>query len=167
MRAFLLNLLLSCLLLSGPSFAQTIFGARVTWYGIYTVAQARQDKEPASASGTKNFVTGITPPSTSSDIVRAVPGTRFGFGYQLAGQPANARITVRYVYRFPPPGVADAATGALKLMDETTYPDLDIDRKDLFIGRLLVGKFPTGTWTLQVWYGDRMLVEKVFQVVAP
>jgi hypothetical protein len=166
MRAFLRCLSLGFVLAGHAAFAQTVTGAQMTWYGNYTVERVTEQKDSGSATGTKNVIGGIVAPAADSDVIRAVPGTRFGFGYRLIGPSSDAVATVRHVYKMPPPGIADA-TGQRKVADESTYPDLGLDRKDLFIGRYIAGDFPTGTWTLQLWYRDRMLAEKSFTVVAP
>jgi hypothetical protein len=166
MRAFLATLSISLLLWGHASFAQTVTGAKMTWYGNYTAGEVSSQKDSGSVTGTKNFVSGITPPSTSTDQIRAVLGTRFGFGYELIGAPSSASVIIRHVYKIPPPGIRDAATGQLKLDDEARF-DLQIGQKALFIGRVIGYNFPTGRWTYQIWYADRMLLEKSFTVVAP
>jgi hypothetical protein len=52
---------------------------------------------------------------------------------------------------------------------EVTYSDLRVDQQDLFTGiHLLQGGYgPFGPHTMQVWYGDRLLVEKTFTIVPP
>jgi hypothetical protein len=168
MRTLLLGLSTSLLLFTQQVSAQTpvVTGARMTWYGNYAAGKTTVVKDPASVTGTKVISSAISPPSTNTDRIPLVSDGRFGFGYELIGGPANAQVALKYITKFPPPGVRDAATGQLKLVKQNTYRDLAIGRKDLFCGEYL-GEFkdpPAGTWTLQVWYGDRMLLEKSFAV---
>ncbi len=168
MRTFLLGLVASLLLFNHQTLAQTaaVTGARMVWYGKYTVGKTTVVKDPSSVTGTKTVSSGISPPSTNIDRIRLNAETRFGFGYELIGGPANELIALKYVTKFPPPGIPDASTGQLKLVKQNTYSGLGIGRKDLFCGEYF-GEYknpPAGTWTLQVWYGDRMLLEKSFTV---
>jgi len=171
MRRLLLGLSASLLLFNQPISAQTavVSGARMTWYGNYAAGKTKVVKDPASVTGTKVISSAISPPSTNTDRIPLVSDARFGFGYELIGSPADALVALKYITRFPPPGVRDAATGRLKRVKENTYRDLAVGRKDLFCGEYF-GEFkdpPAGTWTLQVWYGDRMLLEKSFAVGKP
>jgi hypothetical protein len=171
MRTFLLGLLAALLLFNHQTLAQTavVTGARMTWYGIYTVGKTTIVKDPTSATGTKAISSGISPPSTNVDRIPLNADTHFGFGYELIGGPANALVALKYVTKFPPPGILDASTGQLKLVKQNTYAGLGIGRKDLFCGEYF-GEYknpPAGTWTLQVWYDDRMLLEKSFTVGKP
>lgn len=167
-RIFALWLLTSLLLFNRETLAQnaTVTGATMTWYGVYTVGESKEVKDAESASGTRRIATGISPPRINNDRIPLAANTRFGFGYELVGRPSNAPVTLKYVFKFPPPGVRDVATGQMKLVEEATWPNLAIGRKDLFIGRFLATEqsAPAGAWTLQVWHDKRMLLEKSFTV---
>jgi hypothetical protein len=143
-----------------------VTGARITWYGPFTFAKETEVDEPGAATGKKDILSGVVPPSVNTDRVPFVAGTWFGFGYELIGRPSNALVTLKYVTNIPAPGLPDAATGKLTRVSVSTWPDLAIGRTDLFRATSLgdLQGTPTGTWTLQVWYGDRMLLEKSFIV---
>ena len=162
MRRFVLGLLAVLLLSVDGAAAQTVTGAQLTWYGIYTVGKTVQEKDSGSVTGFKNVSSGISAPSTNTDRISFVDGVRFGFGFELIGTPPNAQVTLKYISKFPPPGRPDAATGKLKIAEETSYSGLAINRKDLFIGRVIGDDSLEGTYTMQVWYIDRLLVEKSF-----
>jgi hypothetical protein len=165
MRALLLTLLGLPLLLGGAASAQTatITGVRVTWYGTFAVStkskRERQADNALSVQGSK-----VKPPMLNSTQVALAPDTMFGFGYELKGEPADARVKLRYVIRIPAPGALDKANGKTKLTDEGELPNLRLGRGDLFIGESLADfkDPPAGIWTIQLWYGERMLAEKSF-----
>ena len=46
------------------------------------------------------------------------------------------------------------------------YPGLALNQTDLFAGYVLGQNDTVGTYIVQVWYGDRMLLEKIFKVVS-
>jgi hypothetical protein len=171
MRALLFGLLTGLLAFNHESAPQKIVvtGARMTWFGTFTFAKETEVDEPSAATGKKDILSGIMPPAVNSDRVAFVAGTWFGFGYELIGQPSNGLVTLRYVTKIPPPGLPDVATGELKRVSESKWPDLAIGRTDLFRATSLgnLEGVPTGTWTLQVWYGERMLLEKSFILSVP
>ena len=167
LRACLVGLLISIALPGHEAAAQTavITGARMTWYGPFTISKGRRVTEPGGTSGQVQS-TAVRPPMVNSERIPFAADAKFGFGYVINGQPANARIKLKYVIKIPPPGAVDAATGQIKQVDEGTYPDLRIGRGDLFLGESLA-QFkdpPAGPWTVQLWYEDRLLLEKTFTV---
>lgn len=139
-----------------------IAGVRVTWYGTFTVGRSPRAREPnyaLSVQGAK-----VKPPLVNSERVALTPDAMFGFGYELEGTPADARIKLRYVIKIPAPGAVDKASGQTKLTDAGDMPNLRLGRGDLFIGESLADfrDPPAGTWTIQLWYAERMLAEKSF-----
>jgi hypothetical protein len=171
MRTLFLGLLAVVLPFSGEPLAQTpvVTGALMTWYGNYAPGETKLVKDPTSTAGVRRISSGILPPSTNTDRVPVDPNARFGFGYKLIGSPTSGLVSLRYVTKVPAPGVIDAKTGQRLTVLENTYRDLALDRKDLFCGEFL-GDYkepPRGIWSLQVWYGDRMLLEKSFNVGNP
>ena len=166
MRACLFALLLLLVLCHHETRAQTatITGARITWYGKFTVGRAKRERVSGGANEVSVQGSKVKPPMVNSDQVPFAPDAMFGFGYVLSGEPADARVKLRYVIKIPPPGGIDAATGHTKLTDEGSFPGLRLGRGDLFIGESLADfkNPPAGTWTIQLWYGERMLLEKSF-----
>lgn len=143
-----------------------ISGARMTWYGPFTVSKGRKVTEPGGVSGVEVQATAVRPPMVNSERIAFAADAKFGFGYVLNGQPADARVKLRYVIKIPPPGAVDARSGQTKLTDEGSYPDLRLGRGDLFLGESLAQfrEPPAGPWTVQLWYEDRLLLEKTFTV---
>jgi hypothetical protein len=158
--------LLGLLLLGHPAVAQsaTITNAQVTWFGVFTPGKVVLVDAPETAAGKREVITGVTPPSTNSANIPVVVGTTFGYGFTLAGNPTNTLITLKFVYLIPPPGMLDSVTKQPKNRDEVNVP-IYLGQKDLFIGEpIQVDNFPVGTWTMQVWYNNRMLLTKDFTV---
>ncbi|MGO9326897.1 MAG: DUF3859 domain-containing protein [Steroidobacteraceae bacterium] len=157
-------------LFSGAALAQevTVTGATITGYGNYLIGKDVKNPYPNNPSITAHVSSQLTPPTTNSDQIKLAANTSFGFGYVLSGRPANGLITLRHVRKLPPPGMPNVKTGQPDLYIETPVR-ATIDGKDLFVGWTFdgdeVAHTPTGPWTLQVWYGDRLLLEKSFNVV--
>ena len=147
-----------------PAAAQSVSG-RVAWYGLYTVSASKEIKDPTSPTGSRFVSTPIAPTSNTAEI----PGKqiRFGMSYVLSG--GRGQVTVKHVYRFPPPGMPDNQTGGPR----TTY---EFIRKDNMGEPVLMGwsfegastqQIVLGTWIFEVWTGNRKVVEKHFNVVSP
>ena len=145
MRVKVFFALLSVILFSGgPAVAQQgpVTGAQMKWCGVYTAAQTTKEKDKSVSSG-------IVGPKVSSDRIPMVEGTRFGMGYRLAGRPETALVTIRHIRIRP---------------NETTETQIEvtINRTDLFIGTIIDAELAAGDHTHQVWYKDRLLLEKRF-----
>jgi hypothetical protein len=152
------------LFLCQSASAQGISG-RVAWYGVYTVSKSEEIKDPTSPTGSRFVSTPVPPKSNAAQI----PGKqiRFGMSYVLSGGPKQ--VTVKHVYRFPPPGMPDTATGGPR----TTY---EFIRKANMGEHVLMGwsfegaspeQIVLGEWILEVWTNNRKVVEKHFNVVSP
>lgn len=148
--AFLLPLFLSPLSIH-EGWAQTVTGATLTWYGVYTVASS------TDVSPTKTVSKGITPPAVNNDHVTLGKDTiRVGYGYRLIGSPPTGEVALTYRTIFPDGRYQD-----------NIYDGLAINRQDLFIGQILDPDSATGTYTLQLWHNSGMLLEKSFNISKP
>jgi hypothetical protein len=158
--------LIAFVLLNHAAMAQnvSITGGQVTWYGVFTPKQVKLVDAPESLAGKREVITGITPPSTNSDTIPVAVDTTFGYGFVLNSSPSGAPVTLKFVYLIPPPGMLDVVTKQPKTRDEVNVP-IFLGQNDLFIGKPIQGdNFPVGKWTMQVWYGDKMLLTKDFTV---
>ncbi len=152
------------LLLCQPASAQSISG-RAVWFGVYTVSKSEEIKDPASPTGSRFVSTPVAPKSNTA----LIPGkeVRFGMYYVLSG--GSGRVTVKHVYRFPPPGMPDTQIGGPR----TTYESIrenDMGAPTL-MGWSFEGATPEqivrGEWIFEVWTGNRKALEKRFSVVSP
>jgi hypothetical protein len=99
--------------------------------------------------------------------ISARTGVRFGVRYRIVGQPADADVKVKLVIRFPPAGLRNPQTGTPSYSDEST-----ITRK---VGKVTTAGFGfdrdwemvPGIWTIEIWDGNRRLLEQRFTVVKP
>src|SRR6185437_522475 len=156
------------LVVSGPVRAQnaTATGANITWYGTFTVKKTTEIKDRSISTGTR-FDETLDQPQANSDRIVLRDGLRFGFGFTLSGRPATGIARIRYVYKYPAPGI-DRGGDKPQLSDEVPG-NFKINRKDLYIG-WTVGSLqglPEGVWTFQVYAADRLLAEKSFSVSLP
>ena len=128
----------------------TVQGAEILDYGLYAV-------DPA-ALGSPHL-------TATTHAVPLRPGVMFGFQYRVTGAPAGGQVQIKEVVLFPP--------GGLRLPGKPPIP-LESDEATVKIGDTLplTWKFDNpwelvpGLWTLQVWSGDRKLVEQSFTATA-
>ncbi len=131
-------------------------------YGIYT---ATSNKVKASGQGIgQNNVTG----ERLVAMTRTVPmqlGVHFGFHYTVVGTPAGAMAPLRIVTLFPSPGLHNPKASQPILRNEytieraigkPTYHDYSFEDQ---------WELVPGTWTMEIWDGDRKLLSESFTVV--
>jgi len=165
------SLALACLaILAGlqAAAAQSDVSARIEWYGVHDVKSVEVIDDPASPTERRVTLTPIAPKS-NTDRIPGRQGIRFGFSYVLTGKNRGQEVIIRRVYRFPGDGMPNSRTGT----KVENYSDVETRRvgESVFMGWSFKDAPPdriiTGDWVLEVWTGDRKLVEKRFTVYAP
>ncbi len=161
--------LVVCLLLIGalqaPAAEPRVARAEITQVGLYGYKVTAQKTETGTAMG--YVQTGTYEFHTKTTTVPARLGAHFGFEYVLVGSPKGAKVNVRKVVIFPQGGVTNPKTGKTVARDE--YEEtIAIGARNLR-GYSLDEDWEVvpGTWTLQVWVGDRKLAEQSFTLVKP
>lgn len=136
----------------------------VTEFGIYT-ADTKQILHASQST------TGIAQRVSASSIrlvksTTTVPGrlgVRFGFRYRIIG--TGDKVTLKRMIHVPEPGVHDPETGNTVLTS--------VVMADTRIGTMEIAGYQfghdweivPGTWTIELWDGDRKLANQRFQVV--
>ena len=100
-------------------------------------------------------------------MIQARIGLVFGVRFFVVGEPKEAEVKLRFVTRYPLPGLRNPMTRIDKLRDEQTGP-AKIGWAD-FRGYSFDydWEIVPGVWTFEVWDGDRKLVEQQLTVVKP
>jgi hypothetical protein len=165
-KLWVILLLGSCAaLLKAQTTEARVDGITVSNPGIYALSVMKDIPDPNTAEGTRHTVGDISLVSATTTIPARI-GVHFGFYYTVTGAPNGATVQVRYVNRFPGPGLKNPATG------ETTHEE-DYNQ-DVSIGDSNYKgwtfdhdyELVPGTWTFEIWYGDRKIGEQSFDVVA-
>jgi hypothetical protein len=162
------TLFLILLFSSFASFAKSedvrIDGIEITESGIYGVTNREAVPESGVAGG-QRVKSGNQKLETKTDRVPARLGTIFGFRYQIAGNPLGASVVLRFVTRFPQPGLLPpGARGEPVTVNEYTSPR---GIGDIFwrgYGLDEPWELVPGIWTFEIWSGDNKLAEKSFTV---
>jgi hypothetical protein len=163
MRALLTLLLLVGI--SSAAGAQTIQRIEVTEVGIYRAETTRLDAAPGTPTGAVRRLSNIKLAQATTTIPARL-GVRFGFRYKIVGR-TGANVSLKMVTLIPQPGVRNPSTGnttvrseylADKTVGDTFYRDYGLDNP---------WEIVTGTWTFEIWDGNRELVSQSFNVVTP
>jgi hypothetical protein len=148
---------------SGASEAQTVQRIDIIEYGIFTLSKESRDKEPGTILGYGNITSNekLVQATTTSP---ARPGVRFGLRFKIVGTP-NAVVKIKTLTRFPPPGINNPNTGKAFMesvvsrdgkVGTTRYTGYGFDHD---------WEMVPGTWTIELWDGDRKLASQSFNVV--
>jgi hypothetical protein len=98
--------------------------------------------------------------------IPATPGIQFGFKFLVVGEPKGARVPMRVIAVYPPGGRQNPHTGKIVAQDvfEVSRTIGSTDNPFCFTPKW---GLVLGTWTLQVWDGDRKLAEQKLALVEP
>jgi hypothetical protein len=136
-----------------------------TWYGVYEPGDVQIVEDTNNPGFKRQIQSKIKPPRTNSARIPLIPGTRFGIGYDLRGPRQGDIISLRHVRVLPPPGIRGPDGKVHPFL--ATNNNLPVGGEDLFIGWTFGKGDLTGTWTLQVFEGTRLLLERRFEIYRP
>jgi hypothetical protein len=135
--------------------------------GVYEI-QARGSSQDLQANqsistGQKTLVRAYKHLRTGTQI-EAKTGTVIGAELTIIGAPRRGKVPIKVIWRYPQPGVINPETKAPTTVDE--YPDSQLvgERFPVFWSLSQEWHLVPGTWTLEVWHGERKLVDQRFQV---
>ncbi len=165
MRAILALVALVAGVTAAAPQADRIDGAEIVQFGFYEYKVTNTEDLRGTAAGTLKSVDYKFVSKTTSAPART--GIGFGFEYRLNGAPNGAKVPIRNVTIFPPGGVRNPKTG--ETFERSEYVS------DKTIGEVSLKGYSLdddwevvpGTWTHQIWFGDRMLAEKSFTLTKP
>lgn len=138
---------------------------KVKAYGVFRVdSEEKTEHVDGTPSGIRRTAEQAWV-AEKGEKIRAKLGLRFGIEYSLAGLPKDQDVTIRKVVIHPTIKTPDGR-------ERTTY-QTEVKRhtsKDgTFSAQTGYGfdhdyELVAGTWTIQMWYGERKLVEQRFDV---
>jgi hypothetical protein len=138
---------------------------QVLEYGIYEASVAYSERD---ANWVLQSRVGDVRHVKRTRKVPAKLGVRFGFGYVVVGSPQGAKVTLRKVTRFPPPGLkSPAAKQALKFSEVAVTRTIGREAGYVDYGFDDPWELVPGRWTIELWLGDRRLAAQSFTVVKP
>jgi hypothetical protein len=134
--------------------------------GTYTAELGERTPDKNIAGGVINSVRSYKFVKLGT-TVSGQKGVHFGFEFVIVGRPDGAKVPLKAVVIFPPPGLRDPETGRTQPRDEYM-----ISARINAVQRNGYGfdhewEAVPGTWTIQLWDGNRKLAEQNFTIVRP
>ncbi len=147
----------------GLAHAQAVQRLDIVESGIFTAHQDRKVDAPGTAMGTSNIVSDVQLVRETATVPARV-GLRFGFRYRVVGK-GRGTVTLTKINHLPAPGLRNPDTGNVTMTErstiqvsigETRYTGYSFDHD---------WELVPGTWTFELWLGDRKLTSRSFAVV--
>jgi hypothetical protein len=137
--------------------------------GFYDAAAAKVVSTmptPAAAGGNTHQLADVAlMAETPADTARV--GIGFGVRFRTAGEPRGGQATLRSVWKIPEPGIRNPTTG-------TTFRESVAEFTTVVGGVHWRGygfdqpwEVVPGTWTIEIWQGDRKLLARSFTIGPP
>jgi hypothetical protein len=164
MRALLSLLLLASI--SSTAGAQTIQRIDITEVGIYRLGQVTETRGAlGTATGEVHILADINLVQATTTIPARL-GVTLGIRYRIVGQTGE-KVRLKVVWLIPQPGIRNPNTGNTTVRDESDW--------DRTVGSMFHNGYTfdnpweivTGTWTYEIWDGNRKLATQSFNVVTP
>jgi len=160
------SVLIALVALIGPTLAQAPSVERLdvirAGFFVFDPAGARNDAPEA--------VGGIVIRPTNMRFLAETPavtaskGTSFGVRFFVVGGPGGADVTFRSVWKIPPPGMTDPKSGKNYRESATEFTtQIGTAYLDGY-GFNEPWEIVKGTWTQQIWFGDRKLLEREYSI---
>lgn len=117
----------------------------------------------AAATGTVQEVKGVTvmpePPAVSARV-----GIGFGVRFRSFGERDGERAMLRSVWKIPAPGIVNPTNHNTYRQSVSDFPTTIGTNHWRGYGFDDAWEVVPGTWTLEIWQGDRKLLEKSFAI---
>lgn len=135
-------------------------------YGVFTVGSPSQRRKNADTpTGDEVYVqTQVVSKQTNS--IEGKTGTAFGIQVSILNLPSGNPIVLRKNVKYPPMHLPDGSVSRGFSTDLGPFAVKNGQPVDLSEGYSLEYPYEVvaGPWTIEIWYGDQLLVSKTFQV---
>ena len=150
--------------LAFPVLAADVQGVEIGQYGVYTGDKIGQEDAANAAAGYRSVTINIVF-QQKTDTINAAVGTSFGFEYVIrSAEEGEVDLIVKYLH----PAITNPKTGKVFTNQEIISGKRAIGKTHLIGYRFdEAWEIVPGAWTIQLFYGDKKLAEKTFQVVKP
>lgn len=151
-----------------PALAQPVTVERVetTRPGVYEIEVAKPIPDARVATGTRVEARAYKNVKVGTQIDLKL-GIIIGVELTVIGSPRRGKVPLRVVWHYPEPGLTNPDTKTAKKSDEYTDTQLIGDKFPIFWGLTQDWHLVPGTWTLEVWQGDRKLATQTFELKRP
>jgi hypothetical protein len=162
------GLIAAIALLAGPTLAQSVKVERieVARPGTYEIEVGKPIPDAGVATGNRVEAKAYKSVKVGSRI-EAKTGTIIGAELTIVGTPRRGKVPLKVVWRYPAPGLTNPESKATRTSDEYADTQLIGEKFPIFWGLTQDWHVVPGTWTLEVFQGDRKLVTQQFQLSKP
>ena len=154
------------LLTAVPALAQSLKIERieVARPGTYEIEVGKPIPDPGVATGNRVEARAYKSLKVGGRI-EAKLGTVIGAELTIVGAPRRGKVPLKVVWRYPAPGLTNPESKANKSSDEYTDTQLIGEKFPIFWGLTQDWHLVPGTWTLEIFHGERRLVSQPFELV--
>ena len=143
-----------------------IIDAEIIEYGIFSsdIEEVIEDESLAEGEHSININYSLI---KQTDEIPGRIGTEFGFHVLIKGKPHGEEVTIDHVILYPSAGLKNPATDEVHHKDSlqfTATTGKSFYRCYTFEHHW---EIVPGTWTYQLWYEGKKLVEKKFRIYVP
>jgi Domain of unknown function (DUF3859) len=162
MRGLLALMLLFVAAPDSQALTPRIRSINVTEYGIYTT---NVTKTVTDAIGVPQHTVDDIKLAAATRTVPMQTGVQFGFRYVVNGAPAGAKVSLRVVTIYPPPGLLKSGSSTPIMRDEASWTKTI--GKSTYNGYTLENpeELLPGNWVIEVWFGNQKLGSQSFTIV--
>ena len=146
--------------------AVTVERIEVTRPGIYEIRSSAPVQGPAVSTGAMVKITGYKNLSVGTTI-EANRGVVIGAEVIIVGAPRHAKVPIKVMWHYPQPGLTNPESKTTTTLDEYTDTQIIGETFPIFWGLTQDWHLVPGTWTLEVWQGERKLATQQFQLIKP
>jgi Domain of unknown function (DUF3859) len=132
--------------------------------GIFIIEGKTKVEDRALSAGFRYLASSIKKVEETT-IVPGKLGIHFGFRYKIIGEPVGASALLRFILRYPQPGIRNPSTHQISTSGEFTETRTIGDIHYRGFGFDSPSEVVLGRWTFEIWYEDQKLTEQAFTVV--
>jgi hypothetical protein len=133
-------------------------------YGTFTLERTIEGRD---AQGINRATATNVAHAATTRTVPAQIGTTFGCRYKVVGKPEDEPVELRRIVVFPPPGLRPSASSKPVSRDESTLQTRIGQSNYMFYTFEDSFELVPGTWSMEMWHGNRKLATQSFTVVKP
>jgi hypothetical protein len=166
MARFWLALALLMVGMSNGAGAQEVQGVEVYEFGTYVANGPSHEHRPSSQGIRIEGHDGYTHLESTRTILAQL-GARFGFRYRVVGSTPGTYAPLRMVWKFPPPGIVGSDPAHPVQLEVVEFDATSNDDYVITMSLESASDLVAGTWTLEIWSGDKKLTEQNFEILPP
>jgi len=160
--AFAVWLLLTSPLSHTTGLAAEVTGAEILNHGVYAGSHELTITDTNSPTGRVQI--GTLRVQTTTERIPAKIGTKFGMQFVIHGKPPGERVNLRSVFQFP--RMTNAVSGTISERYEAPLrPRLEDRTCGMYWDFVEPWELALGTWTFQIFDGEKKLIEQKFVVI--